>query len=306
MTTAIARTDTDDALPLRTAGLPVAQEVPVNDDAFLAYWLECQRSPHTKAAYRVSAERFRRFAGKPLYAVTRRDLLRFERALAEEGMAPRSVRVTMARVKALLSFAEEQGYTSFNVGRAHRLPRPQNRLAERILTEAQVLQILALETNPRNQAILKVLYYSAVRVSELCGLRWRDCLEREGGAGQVTVQGKGGKTRAILLPPVAWEALVACRQSPEEDAPVFPSPRKPSVPLTRRAILNIVRAASLRAGIDKPVSPHFFRHSHATHALDRQAPIHLVSATLGHSSLATTGQYAHVRPGESSGRYLIR
>ena len=59
-----------------------------------------------------------------------------------------------------------------------------------------------------------------------------------------------------------------------------------------------------RAGIELPVSPHWFRHAHASHALDRGAPIHLVQATLGHASITTTGRYLHARPNDSSSRFL--
>jgi len=52
------------------------------------------------------------------------------------------------------------------------------------------------------------------------------------------------------------------------------------------------------------VSAHWLRHAHASHALDRGAPIHLVQATLGHASVATTGRYLHARPNDSSSRYL--
>ena len=52
------------------------------------------------------------------------------------------------------------------------------------------------------------------------------------------------------------------------------------------------------------VSPHWLRHAHATHALDKGAPLRLVQATLGHASLDTTSKYLHIRPSESSGDYL--
>jgi integrase/recombinase XerD len=65
-----------------------------------------------------------------------------------------------------------------------------------------------------------------------------------------------------------------------------------------------VRAAAERAGVEAGVSPHWFRHAHASHALDRGAPIHLGQATLGHSSIQTTGIYLHSRPKDSSSRYL--
>lgn len=71
------------------------------------------------------------------------------------------------------------------------------------------------------------------------------------------------------------------------------------------AIIRIVRRAAERAELEagSKVSPHWLRHAHATHALERGAPIHLVQATLGHASVATTGRYLHARPTDSSARY---
>ena len=70
------------------------------------------------------------------------------------------------------------------------------------------------------------------------------------------------------------------------------------------AVLRVVQRAARLAGIELAVSPHWFRHAHASHALDRGAPIHLVQATLGHASITTTGRYLHARPQDSSGRFL--
>jgi len=70
------------------------------------------------------------------------------------------------------------------------------------------------------------------------------------------------------------------------------------------AVLRIVRRAAQRAGMNVAVSPHWLRHAHASHALDRGAPIHLVQATLGHASIITTGRYLHARPTDSSSRFL--
>ena len=67
--------------------------------------------------------------------------------------------------------------------------------------------------------------------------------------------------------------------------------------------MKIVRRAAERAGIERKVSCHWFRHAAATHALERGAPLPLVSQTLGHANLATTGRYLHVRPAESMGKY---
>ncbi len=71
-----------------------------------------------------------------------------------------------------------------------------------------------------------------------------------------------------------------------------------------RVRMILRRAAKRRWRSRNAVSPHWLRHAHASHALDHGAPIHLVQATLGHSSVATTSSYLHARPGDSSARFL--
>ncbi len=70
------------------------------------------------------------------------------------------------------------------------------------------------------------------------------------------------------------------------------------------SITNIVKAAAPRAGVEREVSPHTFRHAHASHALDNGASIALVSSTLGQADLKTTSVYAHAKLGDSSSRFL--
>jgi site-specific recombinase XerD len=75
-------------------------------------------------------------------------------------------------------------------------------------------------------------------------------------------------------------------------------------PLDASQVHRIVKAAAERAGLSGEVSAYRLRHAHASHSLDRGAPIHLVQQTLGHASVATTGRYLHARPTDSSARYL--
>jgi site-specific recombinase XerD len=139
-------------------------------------------------------------------------------------------------------------------------------------------------------------------VSEICGLRWQNAVARQEG-GQVTLFGKGGRTRTVLLPASAWADLLALRSGAKLEDPVFAS-RKGRGQLDPSQVRRIVYAAARKAGLPQKVSPHWMRHAHASHALDRHAPIHLVQATLGHTSVATTGRYLHARPTESSSLYL--
>jgi integrase/recombinase XerD len=65
-----------------------------------------------------------------------------------------------------------------------------------------------------------------------------------------------------------------------------------------------VSKATKKAGIEGNVSPHWLRHSHATHAMRRGGELALIKETLRHSSIATTGCYLHARPDDSSAVYL--
>ena len=267
-----------------------------SDEQLLKLWLH-GRSPNTQRAYGSDVSRFRSFVGKSLHAVTLADLQDFADTLT--GLAPASQCRVLSSVKSLLSFGHRIGYLAFDVGRPLRLPANRNRLSERILAEGAIHKILALEPGRRNRALLRLLYAAGLRVFELCALTWQHLQERDD-AGQVTVLGKGGKTRTVLLSPATWQELRAL--DGDADAAVFRS--RNGEALSHSQVLRIVRAAAQRAGIQAPVSPHWLRHAHASHALERGCPIHLVQATLGHASVATTGRYLHARPTDSSARYL--
>ena len=271
-----------------------------SDEQLMALWLH-GRPDHTQRAYRAEADRFIGYVEKPLRSVKLIDLQAFADHLDEAGLKPSSIHRAMSAVKSLFAFGFRLGYLQFDVGRALKIPGFRDQLAERILSEAEVLRIISLEPNPRNRAILLTLYAGGFRVSEICSLKWRHLQERDS-TGQITVFGKGDKTRTVLMPRSVWEALQLLQQDAPADAPVFKSRKKGH--LDESQVWRIVTKAAERAGIDKDVSCHWFRHAHASHALDRGCPIHLVQATLGHSSVATTGKYLHARPTDSSGNYL--
>jgi integrase/recombinase XerD len=271
-----------------------------SDTGLIDLWVGNYRSANTRYAYGRDVRLFLRFVGKPLREVTLGDVQAF--AASIEQMAPASVARRLSSVKSLVGFAHRLGYLAFDVAAPVQLPAIQDRLAERILTEWQVQRMLEMERHPRNAAILRTLYISGIRVSELCGLRWRDCIARAEG-GQITVLGKGGKTRPILLPTPIWLRNMSLRGDAGPDDPVFRSRQK--TPLDRSGVHRIVKAAAKRAKLPPGVSAHWLRHAHASHALDRSAPVHVVQSTLGHASLTTTTRYSHARPGDSSARYLV-
>ena len=175
--------------------LPVTQ---ADTDAQLVdLWVRRHESPNTRRNYRRQAERFMAWIGKPLVTVRLGDLQGYLQTLEGQASATRAA-AAAAALKTLFTFAQETGFLRFNVGKAVKSPSVKNTLAERIMPEADMLRLIGLEANPRNRALLILLYGGGLRISELCGLCWRDLAERQDGEGQATVYGKGGKTRAVV------------------------------------------------------------------------------------------------------------
>ena len=281
------------------------------DAQLIDLWLRGFTSPETRRAYAGDVKAFRDWAGPDvlLRAVTLSTLTYWRESLLAQGHRPAGVNRRLASIRSLLTLGQRTGYLHFNVGTALK-PLPQaDRQAERILSERDTLNLLHAAGNsrqgPRNQALLQYLYYTGSRVGEACALRWRDLHDLAGTMPHVTVHGKGGRSRHVALVPELGPVLQRLAPDPPDpDSPVFRT--QPGRNLTARAVWDIVRAAARRSGLTAAVSPHWLRHAHASHALDRGAAVHVVQSTLGHASLNTTTHYVHVRPGVSSGHSLAR
>ena len=145
----------------------------------------------------------------------------------------------------------------------------------------------------RDAAMLEVLYSCGLRVSELTSLRIRDLFF---GEGYIRVTGKGDKQRLVPISSTARERihryLEVRRSARAGEETLFLNNRGSS--LTRVMIFTILREAARRAGIEKKISPHTFRHSFATHLLEGGASIRQVQELLGHESILTTEIYTHL------------
>jgi integrase len=152
------------------------------------------------------------------------DLTAFWESLA--GLGPATRNRILSSVRSLLAFAHRIGYLPFDVGRPFRMKAVRNELAERILPEADVHRMLNLEPDRRNRALLTLLYASGIRVQELCDLEWNHLQAQGEDEGQVTVFGKGGKTRSVQLPASVWKPLLQLRPKGKASGPVFVSRKK--------------------------------------------------------------------------------
>lgn len=281
---------------------PTLQVSPDNDRRLIDLWLH-GRPQTTQRSYRTAVDRLTTHIRKPLHQMTLGDIQGFADSLDAAALQPATRRRLLAAAKSLFSFGHGFGYLAFDTAKPLRLPPLRDTLAERVVDESSLLRMIALEPNPRNAAMIALMYGAGLRVSEMVAVRWRDLIFRSSGDAQVTVFGKGGKTRSVLIPASVFTSISALRTGGSDESYVFAS-RKERGRLNTSHVLRITKRAARRAGIFQSVRNHDLRHSHATHSLERGAPISLVAQTLGHASIATTGRYLHARPSDSSGRYL--
>ncbi|WP_297807264.1 site-specific tyrosine recombinase/integron integrase [uncultured Alistipes sp.] len=145
----------------------------------------------------------------------------------------------------------------------------------------------------RDSAMLEVLYSCGLRVSELTSLRLGDLFF---GEGYIRVTGKGDKQRLVPVSAMARDKIQCyLDERPRKFAgadTLFLNNRGKA--LSRVMVFTIIRDAARRAGIDKTISPHTFRHSFATHLLEGGAGIRQVQEMLGHESIVTTEIYTHL------------
>jgi site-specific recombinase XerD len=142
----------------------------------------------------------------------------------------------------------------------------------------------ALDPGSVERALVLLLYGGGLRVSEACGLRWKD-LVRD--SHSLRVHGKGGRTRLVALPTLAWDAVA---KLPDHGSYILSG----DVPMSSRKAYEMVRQGGVRAGLLRPLHPHALRHSYATHLLTSGADLRVLQELLGHRSLAATQKYTHL------------
>ena len=271
---------------------------PETDDVrLLALWLAQHPNPHTQRQYTRQARLFLEYQNKPLQAVTLADLSDWAGQL--KG-ADNTRKVQINAIKSLFSFAHRVGYLRVNPAIMLKPPRTPDRRHAKVLSESEVHALIAHAKRPRTKAIIRTLYSAGLRIAELCALTWADVIPTKDGKANLIIWGKGAKQREAGISADTHAALLAIRQGAPDSAPVFRS--RSGRAMDRTVIMRMLRKLAKQAGIERPISPHWFRHSHATHALARGANPGDVQAQLGHASLTTTSGYIH--SSKSSADYL--
>ena len=234
---------------------------------------------------------------KPLQSLEPAEVRRYVAVLHSKGLSPRSLALALSAWRGYFRWLARHRGLQSNPVLGIRAPKAARPLPKALSVEsAQRLLDGAHETTPlamQDAAMFELLYSSGLRVGELVALDLSD----DPAQGEVTVTGKGSKTRTVPVGEKARGALKAWLEIrsqvalPEEKA-LFVGARGRRISPSR--VWHRLTAWAKRRGLAEHVHPHMLRHSFASHLLQSSQDLRAVQELLGHASISTTQVYTHL------------
>jgi len=268
--------------------------------------LEKSLSRHSVEAYLRDIRKFSEFldikqlqvAPEHITPVMLRDFLEW---IGELGMTAHSQARTLSGIRAFYKFLIMEDMLQNDPTDTVDAPKLRRKLPDTLHFHEieQMLAAIDLSTpeGTRNRAMLETLYASGLRVSELLDLKISHLYED---MGFLKVAGKGDKERLV---PIGRDALkhiqlyrdgVRCHLTVKKGHEDVLFLNRRGAKMTRVMVFMIIKDMAAKAGIQKTVSPHTFRHSFATHLIEGGADLRAVQEMLGHESITTTEIYTHL------------
>jgi len=228
-------------------------------------------------------------------------LQQFVQWCSELGMNARSQARIVSGIKAFFKYLLLEDIIEKNPSELLETPRIGRKLPEVLSLEEIDVLIETIDLSKpeghRNKAILETLYSCGLRVSELLSLKISDLYFDEG---FIRVKGKGDKERLVPISQKAIKEIDHYKKGYRNKVPIDKKSEdivflnRRGKKLTRVMIFTIIKNLVAKTGIKKNISPHSFRHSFASHLVDRGADLRAVQEMLGHESIITTEIYTHL------------
>jgi site-specific recombinase XerD len=197
----------------------------------------------------------------------------------------------MSIIKSFYSFLSENEYVKTDPAKGINAVKIDKK-APIYLTQDEMRALIETAIDPRDNMMVKMLYATGVRVSELVNVKKQDIdVERN----TIKVFGKGAKERIVLMPDEMKAQLVLYCGGFSDGQKLFD--------LNIRTVERTIKMLAARAGINKKVTPHKLRHSFATHMLQNGGNVVAIQKLLGHTSLNTTQIYTHYSVDELKDMY---
>ncbi len=228
-------------------------------------------------------------------------LSQFISQIIEEGLDEKSQSRIISGIRSFFKYLLIEDIISDDPSSMLEMPKTGRKLPTVLTVEEIEKIIMAIDVSDilghRNRAIIEVLYGCGLRVSECAELKISNIFFNDE---FIKVIGKGDKQRLVPLGSVAKREIDNYFKSfrnhivPKKGHSDFLFLNRRGSKLSRVMIFNIVKDACQKAGVQKVISPHTFRHSFATHLLEGGADLRVVQEMLGHESITTTEIYTHI------------
>jgi len=228
-------------------------------------------------------------------------LKKFVEWINDKGVSPRTQARTISGIKSFYKYLLIEGKISSDPTSLLESPKIGRKLPDVLTIEEIDLMIDTVELTKsegqRNKAMLETLYSCGLRVSELVNLKISNLSFDQG---FIKVEGKSNKERLVPVSEKAIEEInnymndyrKTLKISKDSEDILFLNRRGKK--LSRVMIFTIIKNLAAKAGFEKKISPHTFRHSFATHLIMGGADLRAVQEMLGHESILTTEIYTHL------------
>lgn len=275
------------ALHERSAAANAAQLYAKEKQRFIAWMRSKRYSDNTLRVYSDALDSFLRFSsGKALSELQQEDLIAYNNQyILARGLSSAYQNQVVNALKLFLRVNELAQLP------ADSLPRPRGeKKLPNVLSKQEVKRILEALPNLKHRIMLSLIYACGLRRSELLHLQLTDIQSDRGLL--LIRQAKGKKDRVV---PLSAKLLESLRQYYVQYRPkgwLFEG--QDGGQYSEKSIQLVFKQALAKAGIDKPATLHWLRHSYATHLLENGTDLRYIQELLGHNSSRTTEIYTHV------------
>ena len=253
------------------------------------HWLLSKRySPNTIKTYTETLGNFLYFFRDKLASeITNDDLIYFNNEyILKNNLSPSYQNQIVNAVKLFYSTVQNKQMEMVNIHRPRR-----EKLLPNVLSKIEVKKILTAPVNLKHRVMLSLIYSCGLRRSELLGLKPSDIDSKRN---LIFIhQAKGKKDRIAPLSPKILSMLREYYMGYKPQTWLFEGYQK-GRRYSEKSLQSVLKVAVYKAGIEKPVTLHWLRHSYATHLLESGTDLRYIQELLGHSSSKTTEIYTHV------------
>jgi len=273
----------------KTIELPQLSESLHADIKRFQAWMEHRHySPRTVSVYTMCVQQFLRFHDSPKPTeIVKKHLIDFNQGyIIQQGL---STSYQNQFVNALKLYLREMCGLPIPEEDLER-PRKEKKLPN-VLCKEEVQAIFRAVPNMKHRFILQMIYACGLRIGELTRLQIAD-IDRNRKAIHIR-RSKGYKDRYIPLPE-SIEKILTHYLNLYAPKTYLVEGQQLGLPYSPKSVQSIIKRAAFKAGIHKPVTPHWSRHSYATHLMDSGTDTRYIQILLGHQSIKTTEIYTHV------------